>query len=191
MAADKISEAVERSVAATRALATRHGADLERFAALLVEKFHLGHRLLLFGNGPYSTVSALIANLFLHRLNLNRPALPALALGHDALLAASLARDGLSRQYFSRQLRAVATRGDVVLSLAEGERDESLSEAWSVARELGCVTAILAAGSGAPFGESPDFLFQLEADAPQRGVETALFFGHLLCELVEGEIFGT
>lgn len=189
MAEDKITAAAASCTAVIQSLVERNGAELERFAGQVVAKFHQGHRLFLLGSGSLGALAAVVANTFLYRLSLDRPSLPAMALCHDAVLATSLANGGAVRQYFSRQLRAAAN-GDVVLAFAEGHHDEALAEGLAAARQLGCLTAVLASEAGDWFGETPDFFFALETDAPARLAEGALFFGHLLCELVERELFG-
>jgi D-sedoheptulose 7-phosphate isomerase len=125
----------------------------------------------------------------LHRLSLERPLLPVISLCHNAVLATSLARGGESRQYFSRQLRALAVEGDMVLAFCDAHRDEALEEALATARQMDCETAAVIQGK-APMDESPAFIFRIETDSAARGLEAALFFGHLLVEMVEGELFG-
>ena len=137
---DRAREAAAGSLAA---LVEDHGQDIEALATLLVEKFHLGRRLFLVGSGPLAAVASLAASLFQHRLTLNRPPLPVIALG-DAVLATSLLRDGLGRQVFSRPLRVQASPDDLLLALCEGVRDDAVDEALDTAREIGCETAVLA-----------------------------------------------
>jgi D-sedoheptulose 7-phosphate isomerase len=186
----KISNAVKEQRALLEASFLNQEAALQAFAEQVVSTFTQGGRLLVIGNGSLSAVANLIANLFIHRLSLERPPLPALSLGHDATLATSLVRDGQNRHYFSRQLRTLATASDVVLVLSDGQRDDALTEALSVARQLGCKTAFLAQEKEDLAIETIDFSFPLKTNSIPRMIEGTLFFGHLLCELVEGELFG-
>ena len=165
-------------------------AALQAFAERLLEGFHQGGRLLVFGSGPLSPLAAMIAQQFHYRLALERPLLPALALGHDASLASVLARDGRSADYFARQLRVLAQPGDIVLALSDAPRDEAVAQGLELARELGCTTALLQQRRGENLQEQTDFHFRIETDAPARGLEGVLFVGQLLCELVEAELFG-
>ena len=166
-------------------------AALTAFAERLLEGFHQGGRLLVFGSGPLSLLAAMIAQQFHYRLALDRPLLPALALGHDASLASALARDGRGADYFARQLRVLAQPGDIVLALTDAPRDEAVTQGLEAARELGCSTALLQQRRGENLQDQTDFHFHIETDAPARGLEGILFVGQLLCELVEAELFGT
>lgn len=187
---EKIARALKEQ---TRTLADTiqpQEADLVAFAERLVEGFHQGGRLLVFGSGPLSLLAAMIAQQFHYRLGLERPLLPALALGHDASLASVLARDGRGADYFARQLRVLAQPDDIVLALTDAPRDEAVTQGLDVARELGCTTALLQQRRGENFQDQTDFRFRIETDAPVRGLEGILFVGQLLCEMVEAELFG-
>ncbi len=163
---------------------------LSEFVGQVMETFHQQGRLLLLGNGSLGAVTTLVANQFLHRLSLDRPPLPVFSLCENIALATALGRDGQGQQFFSRQLRVTASADDIVLAFADSHRDEGLEEGLATARQIGCVTAALRPGPEETLGESVDFTFRLRTDSPPRAVEGGLLFGHLLCEMVEKELFG-
>lgn len=190
MGLERVDRTVQEHTAVVGQAFSTQAAELARLAREVVSAFHRGGRLLVLGSGPLGAIADLTATLFLHRLSLERPLLPALSLGHDAVLATALARDGRGHEFFARQLRAVATAQDVVLVMGDPRREKAIDEALAVCREVGCGTAAILQGRGESLPTSPDFLFYLETDSAPRAVEGALLFGHLLVELVEGELFG-
>ena len=190
MASEKLERAAEASAAICRQLVETCGDDLERFAHQLVETFHAGHRLFILGSGPQSALASLAANRFLYRLDLERPALPSMALVHDGPLASALAREGKPEQFFARQLRSVANRGDVVLALAGDDQDNMLRSGLQAAADLGCQTALLTSAQSPLLGEYIDTVFICDSDSSARRDEAILFTCHLLCQLVEAELFG-
>lgn len=190
MQQDRIAKSVKDLSTLLEESFAQQPAEVADFVRRVVDVFHRGGKLLLLGNGPQGTVANLVADLFLHRLSLERPLLPAVSLCHDVTLATALARDGRSRQFFARQLQALAGEGDIVLAFGGPHRDEALEEALATARDLGCPSALLHPGPGEPPGDAPDFLFRIPTDAATRALEADLFFGQLLVEMVEGELFG-
>jgi D-sedoheptulose 7-phosphate isomerase len=164
--------------------------SLAGFAEQVVDAFNRGGRLLIIGSGSLGAVADLVANLFLHRLSLERPPLPALSLCQNATLASALAKEGKENQFFPRQLRVIAEEGDIILVFWDLDRHEVLEEILAEGRRLGCSTALVLQGKGELTGENPDLLFPLASDSLPRGVEASVFFGHLLCELVEKSLFG-
>jgi len=164
--------------------------ELAGFAETVVDAFNQGGRLLIVGSGSLGAVADLAANQFQHRLSMERPPLPALSLCQNIALATALAREGKEGQYFPRQLRISANKGDIVLVFWELDRNEALVETLAEANRLECVTAVVLQGKSELTGETPDFVFRLAAESLPRAVEATVFFSHLLCELVEKALFG-
>jgi len=190
MASDKLERAAEATAAICRQLVDVCGDDLESFAHLLVEKFHAGQRLFIIGSGPLAALASLAANRFVYRLDLERPALPAMALTGDTVLCSALGRDGQIEQLFARQLRTIASADDVVLALAGDEQDNVLRAGLLAASEIGCRTALLTSARSPLLVEQVDAVFICDADSSARRDEAILFACHLLCQLVEAELFG-
>lgn len=187
---DKITVAVAQQQALLDPffLARKH--ILAEFAAQLTAMFQRGGRLFLVGSGPFASIAGLLGQQFLHRQTIERPPLPAIALTHDAGLATFLAAEDQGSQLFSRQLRALAGDQDLVLALAGTSLCASDREALATARQIGCRTALLCAEQGDLPEPLPELLLQLPSDNLPRLLEGTLFAGHLLCALVEGELFG-
>jgi len=187
---DSIAAALRDQAAALQATFPGQAVALVQLAELVAGVFQQGGRLFLCGSGALAPIADLAAQHFLYRLALERPSLPAISLGHNSHLAAALARDGQSRNYHARQLRALGMEGDIVLVLADLTADPALSEVLAGAGQLGCHrVALLPAKADLP-GAAPDQVFRLESAAPARLTELALTFTNLLCELVETELFG-
>ena len=135
-------------------------------------------------------IAGLIGQSFLHRQTLERPALPAIALTHDAGLATFLAGDEQGSQLFSRQLRALASNQDTVMVLAGIHLSPADREALDTARQLGCRTVLIAGEQVELTDILPDINLSLPSDSLPRLQENVLFIGNLLCALVEGDLFG-
>lgn len=187
---DRIARTLREQGAAIKETVPPQTPQLLQLAERVTGTFQHGGRLLVCGSGSMAPIADLVAHVFRHRLAVERPSLPALSLGHDPHLATALARDGQQRFYFARQLRVLATEGDVLLVFAEQQPDPAVHEAIIAAQQLGCFVAVLAPAK-ADFGAAaPNLLLRLEAETPPRAVELALTLGHLLCELVEADLFG-
>lgn len=187
---ERIARALQDHISLIRDAVVPQEAILLALAGRLCEAFQREGRLFVCGSGPMTVVADLTANLFLYRLGFERPALPVISLCHDSTLLFSLSRDGLSRQIFSRQLRPVATENDMLLVFSDLHPDPALNEALLTAERIGMTTAAVAPAKIALAGEvPPQIFFRLESASPARIVEAAVVFAHILCELVEAELF--
>jgi len=111
-------------------------------------------------------------------------------LTHDAGLATFLAAEDQASQLFSRQLRALANDQDTLLLLAGTTLSPADREVLTTARQIGCRTALICAVHTELADTMPELLLQLPTDSLPRLLEGTLFAGHLLCALVEGDLFG-
>lgn len=187
---ERIAKALREQQAAMKETFTAQAPQLAGLAEKLASIFQQGGRLFVCGSGAQATVASHTALLFLHRLALDRPALPTIDLGTDAKLATALVRDGQGRQLLARQLRALAQESDLLLVFGDLRADPAIEEALTVARQLGCTTAVVVPTRSKLEIDTPDLLVRLETDTPGRITELALFCSQLLCELVENELFG-
>jgi len=190
MPVNKINTAVTQQQALLDPFFIHQAAVLTAFATHLAATFQGGGRLFLVGSGPFAAIAGLLGQEFLHRQTLERPPLPAVALTHDAGLATFLAADDQESQLFSRQLRALACDQDTLLLLAGTSLCAAEREALLTCRQIGCRIAMICAEHTLSPDLTPDLLLQLPTDSLPRLLEGILFAGHLLCALVEGELFG-
>jgi D-sedoheptulose 7-phosphate isomerase len=177
------SEALEQSLAIN--------ADrLETYAKSLAASFADGQRLIIVSSGQLAGVAATLSNAFLYRLEVERPALPVLALQQNIGLAATLGESGNFPCFYSCQLQAQANANDHVLFLDCGETDMMMG-ALKTASDIGCVTSVITCGNEETWKKNnTDLVIPLVTMSAPRGIEAVLFLGHLLCELVESELFG-
>ena len=187
---EKINEIIREHTTCIETTFSLQAQAVTDFSHRVVEAFHRGNRLLALGGGSLAPVAELIANLFLYRLGFERPQLPAVALGGNRGLAHALGRDGQYRQYYARQVRMLAIEGDVLVAVSDGHRDDALVEGLQAARQAGVFTALVLPARADWSEEPPDLSFPIETDSTARFGEAVLFFGHLLCQLVEAELFG-
>ncbi len=187
---DKISAAVSQQVALLDTFLLTQKPLLNMLAEHLVATFHQNGRLFLVGSGPFGAIAGLIGQTFLHRQTLERPPLPAMALVNDAGLATYLAGDEQSQQFFSRQLRTLASPQDTLLVFAGTVLNPADRDAIATAKQLGCRTVLIASEQLELADILPDINLSLPSDSLPRLQECALVIGNLLCSLVEGELFG-
>lgn len=189
MRQDRIITAISRQSHLLSGLFQQQLDDLERLADLTVQMFNNGKKLIVAGNGLLMPVAQLTANLFFYRMHLERPLLPAVALGQDASLALALTRDGLVQDLLTRQFQVLAEPGDLLLLLADGQHDAAFDQLLKAAKNEGCLTVAFAPDHRE--GSLPaDLVLTIEANTLAETAQAALFFGQLLCELVEHDLFG-
>ncbi|WP_460587404.1 D-sedoheptulose-7-phosphate isomerase [Haliea atlantica] len=187
--AQRCQEAIEGIAFAVDELAP----PLVEAAACITQAFLQEGRLFTCGNGPDAALAQLIASRMLAGFEQERPALPAMALAADSSSLGSLAsRHGLD-EVFAQSLRALAHSGDILLCICSGSVGGNLLRALEVARERDMTIVVLSSardGSLADKVEPGEVLLPCAGNTLARVTELQILALHLLCELVERNLFG-
>ncbi|HKJ04996.1 MAG TPA: hypothetical protein VJ974_05310 [Geopsychrobacteraceae bacterium] len=171
---------------------TENSEKLQTLATSLVNTFTGGGRLLIAASGNLQPIAQLAASHFTHRLAFDRPSLPAVALGADATLAASLTRTNQQHLLLARHYRSLGSSNHLLLLLSDGSTDPQLSELINIAKDDQPVALLIPQNNNhAELTSCTSLRLSADTESPARLLELTLFFSNLLCELVEAELFGT
>ncbi len=170
---------------------SQQGENLSRIASRLGGIFAAGGQLLVAGSGRTQPLAQLLASQFTYQLGFERPALPALALGSDPTLA-GIMRPGAAEQLLVRHYRALGSAQHLLLVLATGQADNGLRLLIEAVSDSGQPIVLIAPeGAADPlYQDGLEACVSLGARQAARSLELTMFAGHLLCELVEAELFG-
>jgi D-sedoheptulose 7-phosphate isomerase len=164
------------------------GPKIELAASLIAGAMAKGKKWLLFGNGGSAADAQHLAAEMVGRLyKLERRGLPALALTTDSSALTCVGNDYGYEDVFSRQVEALAQKGDVVLGISTSGNSPNVLKALALAKKMGCVTI----GLGGKGGRLPKAArLCLEVDGKQANFiqESHIAIGHLICFLVEREL---
>ncbi len=189
MKADLVISALEES--ARVKLAMREQVEqIVRIADRMVAAFRAGNRVYACGNGGSACDAIHLVEELVARYRMERPGLPA----HHLLDAATITCWGNDYDFdgiFRRQVEALAREGDVLVAISTSGNSANVTGAVEAARERGVVTIGFTGRDGGRMREMCDETFIVPAEATERIQEGHITLIHLLCELVEREMFGS
>jgi D-sedoheptulose 7-phosphate isomerase len=148
-----------------------------------------GHKVLLFGNGGSAADAQHIAAEFVGRFIPDRMPLPALSLSTDTSALTALGNDYGYNAVFSRQMQALGNAGDVAIGISTSGNSPNVLEALDVARAKGLMTIGFTGQDGGKMKGRTDVLFCVPSRMTPRIQETHITLGHVLCELIDRELF--
>ncbi|HEX5733435.1 MAG TPA: D-sedoheptulose 7-phosphate isomerase [Blastocatellia bacterium] len=186
---ERIRQLAHQSIETKRAFFDSHADDVARAAQMVVATLLAGGKILIFGNGGSAADAQHIAAELVNRLNHDRPPIPAIALTTDTSILTSIGNDSSFDEIFERQLRALGRMGDLAIAISTSGNSPNVLRAVAAARELGIVTIALAGRSGGKLVEEVDLALIVEAESTQHIQETHITIGHILCELIEDDLF--
>src|SRR6266513_3169339 len=161
-------------------------------ADLVAQAFRGGGKVLLCGNGGSAADCQHMATEFVSRLtkSFERPGLPAIALTTDSSFLTAYANDCGFDGVFERQVQALGRPGDVVLGISTSGNSPNVVRAVRRARSAG-LRSIVLTGAGGLLGSLADVAIAVPSTDTQHIQEAHLAIEHLICWLVERELFAS
>jgi D-sedoheptulose 7-phosphate isomerase len=158
-------------------------------ARLLIEAFRGGYKLLAFGNGGSAADAQHLAAELAGRFDTERPALPALALTTNASDLTAIGNDYGFDRIFARLVEAHGRLGDVAVAISTSGDSANVIAGVAEARKRGLSTIALTGKGGGGLAGMVDVAVIVPSDATARIQESHIAVCHVLCELVEAELF--
>jgi D-sedoheptulose 7-phosphate isomerase len=158
----------------------------------LIRTLNQGGKILLCGNGGSAADAQHLATELVIRMNpaLKRPAIPAISLSTDSSMLTAGANDIGYDNVFAREVEALGRKGDVLVAISTSGRSESVNNALRKARARGMATIGLLGKDGGSSRELVDVAIVIPSDDTQRIQEGHITVGHILCALIEREMYG-
>lgn len=166
--------------------------DILAAAELLTEAYRNGNKLLLCGNGGSAADCQHIATELMIRLShhINRPALPAIALTTDTSNLTAGGNDIGYENVFARNVEGLGNKGDVLLAISTSGNSSNVVKAVDTAKSKGMKVIGFLGGSGGKLKPMVDLPVVIPSPNTQRIQEGHITAAHIICEIVEEELYG-
>lgn len=166
--------------------------DILNAVQMLADAFANGKKLLLCGNGGSAADCQHIAAEFMIRLShdLDRPAIPAVALTTDTSNLTAGGNDIGYENVFARNVEGLGSEGDVLIAISTSGNSGNVIKAVNKAHDKGMKVIGFLGGTGGKLKPVVDLPIVVPSPSTQRIQEGHITIAHILCELVERELYG-
>lgn len=156
----------------------------------VVDCYKKGGKLVMFGNGGSAADAQHIVAELVNKLHFDRPMLNALALTVNTSVLTAIGNDSSYDNIFSRQIESLVDEKDIVIGLSTSGNSVNVIKGLEAAKKLGCVTIAMTGHSGGKMKNIPEILINIPSNKNTRIQEAHITIGHIICALVEREMFG-
>lgn len=162
---------------------------INEVVAEVVQTLRKGGKILFCGNGGSAADAQHLATELICRLETDRPAIPAIALTTDTSLLTAQSNDKGFDTVFSRQIEGLGNPGDVLIAISTSGNSENVLQAVRTAKSKKMVTIAYTGMDGGKINSMVDYAVTVPSTNAQRIQEAHITIGHILCGLVERELF--
>lgn len=186
-----ISSSLKESSEVKLLIAKECSVDIIKSIDVLIEAFKNGKKLLLCGNGGSAADSQHIAAEFMIRLShdLNRPAIPAIALTTDTSNLTAGGNDIGYENVFARNVEGLGNEGDVLIAISTSGNSGNVVKAVEKAKSKNMKVIGFLGGTGGMLKSLVDIPIIIPSPSTQRIQEGHITVAHIICEAVERSLY--
>jgi len=163
--------------------------SIETVAKLCVELYKNNKKTILAGNGGSAADAQHIAAELVGRYGFDRPSIPSLALTTDTSNLTAIGNDYGYDQVFSRQLDGMGQEGDLFFGISTSGNSLNIIKAFEVAKKKNITTVAIVGRDGGEMAKIADISLIVPSDATPRIQESHILIGHIICDIIEKELF--
>lgn len=163
---------------------------VQQIVQACVESLQAGGKLLFAGNGGSAADAQHLAAELSGRFYIDREPLYAEALHVNTSYVTAVANDYSYEVIYARMVQAMGRQGDVLFAMSTSGNSPNILLAAEAARQIGFTVVGMTGAGGGKLAELSDLLLNIPSRITPRIQEGHMLLGHLICELIELEMFG-
>ncbi len=191
MSNEKIKQLIQGSINTKEAMLNNEAlvTAIHTVAQAMVLAFQQDKKVLFCGNGGSAADAQHIAAELSGRFYKDREPLFAEALTVNSSYVTAVANDYSFDEVFARLVRSKGREGDVLVAISTSGNSPNITRAIEDANALNMVTVGFTGESGGAMKVMCDHLINIPSTDTPRIQEAHILVGHILCELVEEQLF--
>lgn len=188
----KISSIINESIKVKQALMgdIHLIAQIDTVVKVITTAFQNGNSVYFAGNGGSAADAQHLAAEFSGRFYKDRKALPSEALHCNTSYLTAVANDYSYEVIYARLIEGITKPGDVLVGISTSGNSGNIVKAFEMAKTKQVVTIGFTGEKGGKMKEISDYLINVPSNDTPRIQESHILIGHIICELVESNIFG-
>ena len=188
---DLIIQRAHESCELTDEFCRRSAGSIAQVAGELVKTVRSGGKILVAGNGGSAADAQHFAAELVNRFLMERRPLPAVALTTDTSILTSISNDYSFEQVFSKQVEALGKEGDAFIAISTSGTSPNILKALEKANALSMLTIGLSGGEGGRMAPLCDICLNVPSGNTPRIQETHHLVLHVICEILEIQLFSS
>ncbi len=158
-------------------------------SSICIKALQNGRKIMLAGNGGSAGDSQHIAGELVNRFHFDRDGLAAVALTTDTSVITAIANDYDYNQIFSRQIESIGKPGDIFFAITTSGNSGNIITAAKAANKIGVKVVGLTGEDGGQLAEFCDVLIAVPSKGTPEIQEIHILVAHMVCSIIESEIF--
>ena len=187
----RISEAIQDSIELKQKILDDISMleTIEKVVGICTNCLKNGGKILFCGNGGSAADAQHLAAELSGRFYFDRDPLFAEALHVNTSYITAVANDYSYNEIYSRLVKAKGHEGDVIFGISTSGNSMNILKAFDMAKKLRMISVGMTNHTGGKMINSCDYIMKMPSLDTPRIQEAHILVGHIICELIEKNIF--
>jgi D-sedoheptulose 7-phosphate isomerase len=187
----RIKESIEQSIALKQNILSNEHIikTIETIVDVITKTFRNGGGVYFCGNGGSAADAQHLAAEFSGRFYFDREPLNSEALHANTSYLTAVANDYSYDEIYSRMIKAKGKKGDVLVGISTSGNSSNILKAIETANQMGIITIGLTGEKGGKMNEICNYIIKVPSNDTPRIQEAHILIGHIICEIVEANLF--
>ena len=193
---EDIKSQILESIKAKQLLLETETQNIELVSNLIIQAYKNNKKVLIFGNGGSAADSQHFVAELVNKFKIHRKPLPALALTTDTSILTSIGNDSSFDEILQKQIEAHCNKDDIVIAITTSDiskekhgHSTNIYKGILAAKEKEAIVIGLLSIKGIEIGNLVDYSIKVPSIDTQRIQESHILILHIICYLVEKELF--
>ena len=162
---------------------------LRKIAEVTAQALKNGNKVLFCGNGGSAADAQHIAAELSGRFYSDREPLPAEALHVNSSYLTAVANDYSFDVVYSRMVKGIGKKGDVLFGISTSGNSKNIILAVEEGKKVGMITVGLTGETGGKMRDLCNYIVKVPSTDTPRIQESHIMIGHIICLLIEEQLF--
>jgi D-sedoheptulose 7-phosphate isomerase len=186
---NEITKQIQQSIETKKLLNDKYVDQIARIAEVIIKAYKNKKKVIWFGNGGSAADAQHLACEFVSRFVLERESLPSIALNTNSSILTAIPNDYSYDKVFERQVEAFAEKGDVLVGITTSGTSINVIKALKLGKKKGAITVAFTGKNTDKLKPVSDHIITVPSDNMARIQESHIMIGHIICYLVEKNLF--
>ena len=186
---DDIKNHIDDSIALKKKVKDEYAELILEISKEIIKAYRNNKKVIWFGNGGSAADAQHLACELVSKFYMKRKAIPSLALNTNTSILTAVGNDYCFDQVFARQVEAFAERGDILIGISTSGTSPNVVKALELGKKIGTVNIALIGKNDKKVKNIVDYLIAVPSDKTARIQESHIMIGHIICYLVEKDLF--
>ncbi len=162
---------------------------IEDVATLIIQAYKNGKKVLIAGNGGSAADAQHIAAELVSKFYNDRPALNAIALTTNTSILTAVGNDYSHEYILARQIQAYGNENDIYIAISTSGNSKNIIKSIEEAKKQGLKIIGLTGANTCIMDKICDSVIKIPSDKTPIIQESHIMVGHIICGIVEKELF--